>query len=124
MFVKKHFPTKILFVNTDGMFIKNLAYLFVLECNVCHKIEHWVSEMEKHFHENHGTQLEKMCVHCAVGYDDPEEFYKHLIEKHDVPTPADSRRQTTNTISSVIDGALKVYQIDLEKTTWCSSWST
>ena len=68
------------------------AYLFVQECNVCHKIELSVSEMDKHFHKNHGTQLEKMCVYCGVGFHDPEQFYKHLREKHDLPPPADFGR--------------------------------
>ena len=88
------------------------AYLFVLECNVCRKIELSVSEMDKHFNENHGTQLEKMCVYCGVGFDDPEQFYKHLLEKHDLPPPADFGRDTTKHISSAFDGALKVYKID------------
>ena len=82
------------------------AYLFVLKCNVCRKIEVSVSEMDKHFHENHGTQLEKMCVYCGVGFDNPENFYRHLIEKYDLP--ADYRRETTKPISSAFDGALKV----------------
>ena len=88
------------------------AYLFVAECNVCHKIELSVSEMDKHFHENHGTQLEKMCVYCGVGFDNPEQFYKHLIEKHDLPPPADSGRKISKPISSAFDGALKVFKID------------
>ena len=88
------------------------AYLFVLECNICHKIELSVSEMDKHFHENHGTQLEKMCVFWGVGFDNPEQFYKQLIEKHDLPPPADSGRENTKPISSAFDGALKVYEID------------
>ena len=88
------------------------AYLFVLECNVCHKIELSVSEMDKHFHENHGTQLQKMCVYCGVGFDDSEQFYKHLLEKHDLPPPADCVRETTKPISSAFGGALKVYKID------------
>ena len=93
------------------------AYLFVLGCNVCHKIELSVSETDKHFPENHGTlsresKLEKMCVYCGVGFDDREKFYKHLIEKHDLPPPADSGRETTKPISSVFDGALKEYKND------------
>ena len=88
------------------------AYLFVLECNVCRKIELSVSEMDKHFHENHETKLEKMCVYCGVGFDDAEKFYKHLIEKHDLPPPADCGRETTKPISSAFGGALKVYKID------------
>ena len=88
------------------------AYLFDLECNVCRKIELSVSEIDKHFHENHEAQLEKMCVHCGVGFDDPEKFSKHLLEKHDLPPPADSGQETTKPISSALDGALKVYKID------------
>ena len=88
------------------------AYLFVLECNVCRKIELSVSEMDKHFHENHGTKLEKMCVYCGVGFDDPEKFFKHLLEKHDLPPPADFGRDTTKPISSAFDEALKVLKID------------
>ena len=88
------------------------AYLLVLECNVCRKIELSVSEIDKHFHENHGTQLEKMCVYCGVGFDKPEQFYKHLIEKHDLPPHADSGREITKPISSAFDGALKVFKID------------
>ena len=88
------------------------AYLFVLECNVCREIELSVSEMDKHFHENHGTKLEKMCVYCGVGFDNPEKFYKHLLEKHDLPPPADSGREITKPISSAFDGALMVFKID------------
>ena len=88
------------------------AYLFVLECNVCHKTELSVSEMDKHFHENHTTQLGKMCVYCGVGFDNPERFYKHLLEKHDLPPPADFGRDTSKPISSAFDGALKVYRYD------------
>ena len=84
------------------------AYLFVLECNVRRKIELPVSEKDKHFHENHGIKLEKIGVYCGVGFDDPEKFYKHLIEKHDLPPPADSGLETTKPISSGFDGALKV----------------
>ena len=76
------------------------AYLFVLKCNVCHKVELSVSEMDKHFHENHGTQLEKMCVYCEVGFDNPEKFYKYLLEKRDLPPPGDCGRETTKPISS------------------------
>ena len=68
--------------------------------------------MDKHFHENHGTKLEKMCIYCGKGFNDPEKFYKHSIEKHDLPPPPDSEREITKPISSAFDGALKLYKID------------
>ena len=111
MFIKKHFLAKILRKHRRLVHIIP-AYLFVMECNVCHPSELSVSEIDKHFHENHGTQLEKMWVYRGVGFDDPEKFYKHLIEKHDLPPLADSGRKTTKPISSAFDGALKVYKID------------
>ena len=86
---QKPFPNKNALRKHRRYVHKIPAYLFVLECNVCRKIELSVSEMDKHFHENHGTQLEKMCVYCGVGFDNPEQFYKHLLEKHDLPPPAD-----------------------------------
>ena len=109
---QKPFPNKNALRKHQRHVHKILAYLFVLECNVCHKIELSVSEMDKHFHESHGTQLDKMCVYCGVGFDYPEQFYKHLLEKHDLPPPADSGRNITKPIPSAFDGALKVYKID------------
>ena len=88
------------------------AYLFPMECNVCHRMELSVALIDQHFREKHGTQLDKMCVYCGVGFDIPEHFYKHLEEKHELPPPAESTKEKTNPISSAFDGALKVFKID------------
>ena len=88
------------------------AYLFPMECNVCHRMELSVALIDQHFREKHGTQLDKMCVYCGVGFDIPEHFYKHLEEKHELPPPAESTKEKTNPISSAFDGALKVYKIE------------
>ena len=53
-----------------------------------------------------------MCVHCGVGLDIPENFYKHLIEKHELPPPAIYIKEKTNTLSSAFNGALRVFKID------------
>ena len=106
----KTFPNKSSLRKHRRHVLKIPAYLFVLDCNVCHKIELSVSEMDKNFRKNHGTQLEKICVYCGVGFDNPDNFYKHMIEKHDMPAPADSGRNTAKPISSVFDGALKVFK--------------
>ena len=88
------------------------AYPFPMECNVCHRMELSVALIDQHFREKHGTQLDKMCLYCGVGFDIPEHFYKHLEEKHELPPPAESTKEKTNPISSAFDGALKVYKID------------
>ena len=112
MFVSKTFSNKNNLRQHRRNVHKISAYLFVLESNVCQKIELSTSEMDNHFREKHGTQLEKMCVYCHVGFDKPGKFHKHMLEKHDLPPPADSGRETTKPISSVFDGALKVFKID------------
>ena len=71
-----------------------------------------VTLIDQHFREKHGTQLAKMCVYCGVGFDLPENFYKHLIEKHELPPPAISIKENRNPISSVFNGALKVLKIN------------
>ena len=53
-----------------------------------------------------------MCVYCGVGFDIPENFYKHLIEKHELPPPANSIQEKRNPISSAFNGALKVFKIN------------
>ena len=109
---QKTFPNKNNLRQPRRIVHKIPAHIFVLECNVCRKIWLSVSEMDKHFHENHGTQLEKMCVYCGVGIDNPEKFYIHLLEKHELPSHANFGRKTTKPISSAFDGALKVLKID------------
>ena len=59
----------------------------------------------------HGTQLEKICVYCGVGFDDAQKFFKHLLEKHGLPPPIDSIKEKTKPISSAFTGALKVFKI-------------
>ena len=71
-----------------------------------------VALIDQPFREKHGTQLEKMCVFCGIGFDIPEKFYKHLEEKHELPPPAESIKEKTNPISSAFNGALKVCKID------------
>ena len=87
------------------------AYLFSMECHICHKMELSVTLIDQHFREKHGTQLEKMCVYCGVGFDLPKNFYKHLIEKHELPPTANSIKEKRNPISSAFNGELKVFKI-------------
>ena len=71
------------------------ANLFPMECDVCHKMELSVALSDQHFRSKHGTQLEKICVYCGVGFDDARKFFKHLLEKHDLPPPIDSIKEKT-----------------------------
>ena len=87
------------------------ANLFPMECDVCHKMELSVALSDQHFHAKHGTQLQKMCVYCGVGFDDAQKFFKHLLEKHDLPPPIDSIKEKTKPFSSTSKGALKVFKI-------------
>ena len=88
------------------------ANLFPMVCDECHKMELSIALMDQHFREKHGTQLEKMCVYCGLGFKVTENFYKHLTEKHGLPPPVDPEREKTKPISSAFDGALKVFKID------------
>ena len=87
------------------------ANLFPMEFDECHKVELSIALMEQHFREKHGTQLEKVCVYCAIGFNVAENFYKHLTEKHGLPPPVDPEREKTKPISPAFDGALKVFTI-------------
>ena len=82
-----------------------------MECDVCHKMELSVALSDQHFRAKHGTQLQKMCVYCGVAFDDAQTFFKHLLEKHDLPPPIDSIKEKTKPISSAFNGALKVFKI-------------
>ena len=82
-----------------------------MECDVCHKMELSVALSDQHFRAKHGTQLQKMCVYCGVAFDDAQTFFKHLLEKHDLPPPIDSIKEKTKPISSAFNGALQVFKI-------------
>ena len=69
--------------------------LFPMECEVCHKMELSVALSDQHFRAKHGTQLEKICVYCGVGFDDAQKFFKHLLEKQGLPPPIHSIKEKT-----------------------------
>ena len=62
MFVKKIFGNKNLLRHHRRHVHKIPAYLFPMECDICHKMELSVTLIDQHFREKHGTQLEKMCL--------------------------------------------------------------
>ena len=73
------------------------AYMFIIECDECHRMELSVARMEQHFRDKHGTQLEKVCVFCGLGFDVPDKFYDHLVKKHELPPPIDADREKNKT---------------------------
>ena len=86
--------------------------MFTIECGECQRMELSVALMEQHFREKDGTQLEKVCVYCGLGFDVPKKFYDHLVKKHELPQPIDADREKTKPVSSAFDGALKVFKIE------------
>ena len=86
--------------------------MFIIECDECHRMELSVARMEQHFRDKHGTQLEKVCVYCGLGFDVPDKFYDHLVKKHELPPPIDADREKTKPVSSAFDGALEVFKIE------------
>ena len=80
-----------------------------MEGHVCQKMELFALS-DQHFREKHGTQLENMCVYCGVGFDDAQKFFKHLLQKRELPPPIDSFEKT-KPISSASNGARKVFKI-------------
>ena len=109
---QKNFGNKNLLRHHRRHVHKTPAYLFPMECHICHKMELSVTLIDQHFREKHGTHLEKMSDYCGVGFDLPENFYKHLIEKHELPPSANFIEEKRNPISSAFNGALKVFKIN------------
>ena len=52
-----------------------------------------------------------MCIYCGIGYDNCENFYQHLDEKHGLPPPIDTEREKMIPTESCLNGTLKVFTI-------------
>ena len=89
-----------------------MPFSFLMRRDVCQKINLSVTLMNQHFREKHESQLEKTCNFCGVGFDKAKNFYKHSLEKHELPRPDDSERSSSMSISSAFYGALKVFKIE------------
>ena len=86
--------------------------MFIIECGECQRMELSVALMEQRFREKHGTLLEKVCVYYDLWFDVSEKFYDHLVKIHELPPSIDADRGKTKPVSSVFDGALKVFKIE------------
>ena len=66
--------------------------------------------MGHHFREKQGTQSEKLCVCCGLGFNVTGKCCNHLTEKHGL-LPCKSRARKTKPVSSASDRALREFNI-------------
>ena len=90
---------------------KHPLYFWLKNYAKCRSSELSLALIKTHFPQKHQIGPKKFSIHCRFGFDDVEEFYKYLGDKHGSPRTPDPFREKSRPVASALIGDPKICTI-------------